>query len=215
MMIRTVFVAMLALVLGCQTTREAYYNAWESMGYAKRERLVDNVKDASAAQTDAQKQFTSALEQFKSVVNFDGGNLEKMYNKLNDEYEECADRADTVNSRIASVKNVGTALFDEWKGEIKGMEDASLKSKSQDLYNKTEGSYKEMTARMDKAAASMAPVLKRFQDRVTFIKHNLNAQAISSLKGTEMELGAEIDALIKDMEASIKQADQFISEIKG
>ena len=38
----------------------------------------------------------------------------------------------------------------------------------------------------------MEPVLTKFKNRVLFIKHNLNAQAIASLKGTEIELGGEI-----------------------
>jgi ElaB/YqjD/DUF883 family membrane-anchored ribosome-binding protein len=200
---------------GCQTTREAYYNAWEGLGYAKRERLVDNVKEAASAQEEAKQEFTSALEQFKSVVNFDGGNLEKMYNKLNDQYEDCEDQAETVRDRIASVKNVATALFGEWSGEISEMTDASLKSKSQQLLDRTRSSYDQLAARMDNAAASMDPVLKGFKDRTLFIKHNLNAQAIASLKGTELELGREIDALIKQMETSIAEADKFIAELNA
>ncbi len=206
----------LATLVGCQTTREAYYNAWENFGgYAKRERLVDYVKKASAEQTEAKEQFTSALEQFKSVVNFDGGDLEKMYNKLNKEYEACASQADDVRGRIASVRNVGTAMFTEWKGEINEINDANLKGKSQGLYDKTEESYNGLLARMDTAAGAMDPVLTSFKDRVLFIKSNLNAQAIASLKGTEMELGQEIDSLIKQMEASIAEADKFIKEINA
>lgn len=214
---RTALVALFAassLLVGCQSTREAYYNAWESFGgYAKRERLVDNVKSAAKAQEQAKQQFTSALEQFRSVVNFDGGDLEKMHGKLNDQYEQCEDRAATVKSRIASVKNVARALFDEWGGEIKEMSDPSLKAKSRQLYDRTRDSYDELVARMDAAAGSMDPVLKSFKDRVLFIKHNLNAQAIASLKGTELELGREIDALIKQMESSIAEADKFIAEL--
>lgn len=204
----------LAMIAGCQTTREAYYNTWENFGgYAKRERLVDYVQKASAEQTEAKEQFTTALEQFKSVVNFDGGDLEKMYNKLNKEYEACADQADDVRGRITSVRNVGTAMFTEWKGEINEITDASLRGKSQSLYDKTEVSYNELLKRMDSAAAAMNPVLTSFKDRVLFIKSNLNAQAIASLKGTEMELGKEIDGLITQMEASIAEADKFIKEI--
>ena len=50
---------------------------------------------------------------------------------------------------------------------------------------------------MERAQQKIEPVLVPLRDRVLFLKHNLNAQAISSLKGTEMELGKEIDALIK------------------
>jgi len=207
--------ALISPLIGCQTTRTAYYNAWEKMGYAKRERLVDNVKAARQEQVDAKQQFATALEQFKSVVNFQGGDLEKLYNKLEKEYKRCDSEAGSVRSKIQSVKNVATALFDEWKGEIGQMKDASLKGKSQQLLDQTKSNYDEMISRMDAAAASMNPVLEKFNDRVLFIKANLNAQAIASLKGTEVELGGDIDKLIKDMQTSIDEADKFISGLES
>jgi Skp family chaperone for outer membrane proteins len=203
------------LLVGCATTREMYYDAWEGMGYAKRERLVDNVKEARDEQAQAKQEFASALEQFKSVVNFQGGDLEAMYNKLNKSYERSESQAGEVRDKITGVKRVATALFDEWQGEIKEMkDDPSLRASSQKLYDQTKQSYGEMIARMDSAAASMDPVLSRFKNRVLFVKHNLNAQAIASLKGTEIELGGEIERLIKEMEASIAEADEFIAEIQ-
>lgn len=204
----------LALLAGCQTARTAYYNAWEGIGYAKRERLVDNVKAAQQEQTEAKKEFANALEQFKSVVNFDGGDLEKAYNKLNDSYASCTAQADAVKSKIGSVKNVADALFKEWQGEIKQMgDDPTLQASSQTLLDKTRANYGEMIKRMDGAAATMDPVLKKFQGRVLFLKHSLNAQAIASLKGTEVELGGQIETLIREMEASIRQAEEFIAQV--
>src|SRR4051794_31877396 len=157
-------IALLApLVGGCSATRGAYYNAWEKLGYAKRERLVDDVKSARDEQAKAKQQFASALEQFKSVVNYKGGDLEGTYNKLNKQYEACDDRAKGVKSKIGTVKNVSVALFDEWKGEVSQMkDDPSLQQKSQQLYDKTHQSYDQMISRMDIAAASMDPVLTHF-----------------------------------------------------
>ena len=206
---------LLSLVPGCATTRSMYYNTWEKFGYAKRERLVDNVKEARQEQVEAKQQFASALEQFKSVVNFQGGDLEKVYNKLNKEYERSEGQATAVRDKITGVKRVATALFDEWKGEIGQIENASLKSKSRDLFDQTRDNYDQMITRMDAAAASMDPVLQNFKDRVLFLKGNLNAQAIASLKGTELELGSDIDNLIREMEASIREADEFIQNLEG
>jgi hypothetical protein len=204
-----------ALAGGCATTRKAYYNTWEKFGYAKRERLVDNVKAARQEQVDAKKQFATALEQFRSVVNFNGGDLEKLYNKLDKEYQRSDAEAGRVKGKIQSVKNVATALFVEWQDEIGEMKDASLKQKSRVLLDRTRGSYQEMIQRMDAAAGTMDPVLTKFKDHVLFIKHNLNAQAIASLKGTELELGGDVEKLIREMEASIAEADAFIAEVQG
>jgi len=212
-----VTLALLApLAGGCATTRKAYYNTWEKFGYAKRERLVDNVKAARQEQVDAKKEFASALEQFKSVVNFKGGDLETVYNKLNKEYQRCESQAGEVRDKIQSVKNVATALFQEWEGEVQQIkDDPSLQRQSRELLDRTKGNYKEMIDRMDAAAATMDPVLTKFKNRVLFLKANLNAQAIASLKGTELEMGGDIDRLIQEMQKSIEEADQFIQGIQG
>lgn len=197
---------------GCSVARESYYNAWEKMGYPKRERLVDNVKKARDSQNEAKEQFVSALEQFKAVTHFSGGDLEKAYDKINGQYSKCKDSAENVKSRIATVKNVADALFAEWRGEIKEIkDDDSLQRQSQSLYDKTHENYDGMIARMDKAAGTMEPVLTKFHNRVLFLKANLNAQAIASLAGTETELASGIDALVKEMERSIEEADAFIA----
>jgi hypothetical protein len=60
----------------------------------------------------------------------------------------------------------------------------------------------------------MDPVLKRFNDQVLYLKHNLNAQAIASLQTTAAGIDTDVSALIKDMEASIAEADDFIKQMK-
>ncbi len=212
----TILLGLTLLPAGCSSTREAYYNTWEKMGYAKRERLVDNVKEARQEQVEAKQQFANALEQFKSVVNFQGGDLEKMYNKLDKEYQASDKQAGAVRDKITGVKRVAVALFDEWKGEIAEIKgDPTLQTQSRRLLDETRDNYGQMIERMDAAAASMDPVLTKFKNRVLFLKHNLNAKAIASLRGTELELGDDIDELIRQMEASIAEADAFIAEIEA
>ena len=61
----------------------AYYKTMEGLGIEKRDILVDRVEEARDAQGDASEQFASALEQFRSTVHFNGGDLEKIYDHLN------------------------------------------------------------------------------------------------------------------------------------
>ena len=48
---------------------------------------------------------------------------------------------------------------------------------------------------------------------INYLKHNLNAHAIASLKQELVSVEGDISALIKDMETSIKEADSFISKM--
>jgi hypothetical protein len=212
-----VLIGLTLLPAGCASTRKAYYNAWENFGgYAKRERLVDNVKEARQEQVEAKEQFVSTLEEFKSVVNFEGGDLEKVFNKLDKEYQQADKQAAVVRDKITGVKRVSAALFTEWKGEIAEIkDDPTLQRQSNDLLEQTRGNYDQLIQRMDAAAASMDPVLAKFKNRVLILKHSLNARAIASLRGTEVELGNDIDELVRQMEASIAEADAFISQIES
>jgi hypothetical protein len=57
-------------------------------------------------------------------------------------------------------------------------------------------------------------VLGRLKDQVLYLKHNLNARAIASLKGESASIQADIGRLIEEMNAAVKKADAFIGELK-
>ena len=204
------FFALLVLSLlltGCQ---RAYYGALERIGIEKREVLVDRVREARDSQDEAKEQFRDALEEFSALVNFDGGDLEATYEDLNREYERSEDRADELRDRIDAVHDVATALFDEWEEELDQYEDRSLRRASEQQLRETRRRYEDLLAAMERAERKMIPVLEAFEDQVLFLKHNLNARAIASLEGTVTEVETDVDALIRDMEASIAEADAFI-----
>ncbi|GAB1264709.1 DUF2959 domain-containing protein [Aurantivibrio infirmus] len=199
-------------LLACETT---YYSAMEQVGVHKRDILVDRVQEGRESQLDAQKQFRSALEQFKSVVDFDGGNLEKRYNKLNKEFEASEDSAEEIHERVDGIESVAKALFKEWKSELAEYSSASLRRQSQEQLNATQRQYDQLISAMRSAEAKLDPVLDAMRDQVLFLKHNLNASAIKSLKGEVVTINRDVDRLLAAMEEAISEADKFISQMKS
>ncbi|HQR14062.1 MAG TPA: DUF2959 domain-containing protein [Nitrospira sp.] len=195
---------------GCQT---AYYETMEKLGYHKRDLMVSDVKKARDAQQDAKEQFKSALDRFTKTLNIQGGELQDKYEVLNDEYQQSDKRAQAVRSRIASVEDVSDALFTEWEGELKQYANASLRQKSQQQLRQTRTQYGQLIKAMKRAEAKMDPVLAELKDHVLVLKHNLNAQAIASLKSELTTVEGNIDVLIKDLNASIHEADTFIASM--
>ena len=63
--------------------------------------------------------------------------------------------------------------------------------------------------------ASMEPVLSQFRNQVLNLnlKHNLNAAAIGSLRGTADTFQGDLQRLLKQMNASIAEADQFVQTL--
>lgn len=66
---------------------------------------------------------------------------------------------------------------------------------------------------MQRAEKKLDPVLAAYRDRVLFLKHNLNARAIASLRSERAKIEADIGALVADMNRSIAEADAFIKDM--
>lgn len=193
---------------GCTST---YVSAMKKFGYETRDLLVDQVGDTRSRQEATKEQFASALEQFKATFNYDGGDLEAAYNKLQKDYDRCVAQADDLQDEIAGMKRLGTAMFNEWEDDIELQTVPEYKKAMIKQRKDTLKAYDEMVAKMDDAAAKMDPVLEGFEGRVLFLKSSLNAQAIASLQTNADELIDGIEVLIAEMNKSIAEADEFIA----
>ncbi|MDP0489757.1 MAG: DUF2959 domain-containing protein [Verrucomicrobiota bacterium JB023] len=204
--------SILALLLtSCST---AYYAAMDKLGYEKRHILVDRVKNAKESQIDAKEQFASALDEFIAVTNYQGGELEKVYRRIDSSYKKSVDRANDVKGRNDAVERTGKALFKEWNREIKQFTDPELAAASRQQYVAAEERYEELLVAMRSAEAKLDPVLKTFNDQTLFLKHNLNAKAINALESQVTQVKIDVNRLIRDMERSIAEADRFISQMR-
>lgn len=191
-----------------------YYSGLEKIGIPKRDVLVYRVEKARDTQEETKQQFKSALEHFTAVTRFDGGDLEKLYKKLSREYEASVDKASEVKERIADIESVAAALFKEWETEITQYSNPALKQQSQNKLATTRNHYRQLITAMKNAEARIQPVLSVFNDQVMYLKHNLNAQAITSLKSELSNLQSDVSTLIASMEDSIDEANRFLSSME-
>ncbi|MDK2970970.1 MAG: hypothetical protein PWP23_725 [Candidatus Sumerlaeota bacterium] len=203
--------AALFFVTGCSSL---YYKTMENFGYEKREILVNRVQDARESQLETKEQFESALEKFQAVVGHDGGELEAKYRTLNREFERCESKAEEVGGRIDEIENVAKALFGEWEKELDQYSDPSLRRASERQLTQTLDRYNQLVNSMRDVESRIDPVLDAFRDRVLFLKHNLNAQAIASLEGDLGSLETDVASLINEMNASIEIANDFLAQME-
>jgi hypothetical protein len=189
------------------------YSAWETVGVEKRDLFKSQLRDVKDDQEDTQESFKDALTKLKEVYAFDGGNLEREYNKLNSSYENALSDADSVKKSIDKLNTIANDLFDEWREEIKSISTASYREKSREQLNETKSKYMLLHKNLVASEKRIGPVLGKLKDQVLYLKHNLNAQAISGLKAEGVRIESDIQKLMKDMEASSREADEFIKTL--
>ena len=200
-----------ALLAGCSS---AYYSTWEKFGVYKRDLLKKRVIAARDDQKEAGQQFKDALTRLKELYGFQGGNLEKIYASLKSDLDRSTAKAESVRKRVKDVETVANDLFDEWETELKQISSDSLRDKSRVQLRDTRRRYETLHDALKRAEKNMDPVLTQFRDQVLFLKHNLNAQALSSLQKEALNIQDDISKLLAEMDRSIRQADSFIKELR-
>jgi hypothetical protein len=205
-------VSLVSWPVGC---KRSYYKAMATLGKEKRDILVSRVRDSKKDQQQAKTQIKTTMESFQALTGFQGGSLEKNYKTLNGEYEKAADTAEKLHNRIDSIDQVSSDLFREWQKEIDGMENKTLATRSTAMLRQSRLNEAAYIKSMRQTEARMTPVIRAFRDQVTFLKHNLNARAIGSLKGSSAKMSTDVDVVLVSLDGSMAQADTLIASLNA
>ena len=201
----------LAYLGGCASVQ---YKALEKVGIHKRDILIDRVESARESQTETKDQVVSAYQQFRNLVTVNDGGLEKRYKALTKAVNRSKDKTEELDDRINSVESVAAALFSEWTVELNQYSSPALRSQSAKNLSTTKNRYQQMIRRMRTAQSRIKPVLYVLEDQTLYLKHNLNARAISGLQGEVDAIEGKVNTLIQEMEAAVQEANHFLKGMK-
>ncbi|MGK0188125.1 MAG: hypothetical protein ACI9R3_003917 [Verrucomicrobiales bacterium] len=191
-----------------------YFGALEKVGVHKRDLMIKRVLKARDAQEEAKEQFQTTLQQFSQVTGFDGGKLQETYETLQAAYDRSEVKAKAVKSRNDDVENVSKALFREWQAEVKTFENRDLQVNSERQLRAARQKYEQLMTAMRRAEDRIDPVLRAFRDQVLYLKHNLNARAISSMQGELRRVEIDVASLVREMERAIGEAEAFVRSME-
>ena len=203
---------LLALSAGCSSVQ---YSALEKVGIHKRDLLVSNVEDARDSQAETREQLVTAYEELTALIGFDGGELEARYKRLSKEVTRSQDEIDELDGHLEDIDRVSRDLFEEWQSELDLYNNASLRADQAKKLDLSRKQFATMRDRMQQARDRVDPVMAVLNDNVLYLKHSLNAQALDALRGQATLLEGQVDALIRDMQAAIDEADAFIANMRG
>ena len=206
-----VITVLLTLAAGCSSVQ---YSALEKVGIHKRDILVDNVEDARDSQAETREQLVTAYEELSTLIGFDGGDLEAQYKRLSSEVERSQDSIDELDEHLDDIDRVSQDLFEEWEAELEQYNSPALRADQAQKLKLSRKQFASMRDRMQTARERVDPVMAVLNDNVLYLKHSLNAQALDALRGQASLLEGQVEALIRDMQVAIDEADAFIAKMR-
>ena len=195
----------------CSTVK---YQALEKVGIYKRDILVDRVEDARDSQEETKEELVEAYAELNTLIGVEGGDLERQYQALDKKVERSRDAIEELDNHLKAIDTVSEDLFEEWQQELGQYNSATLRRDQEKKLAESRQQFTALRARMQTARERVDPVMAVLNDNVLYLKHSLNARALDALRGEATALEGKVDALIRDMQLAIDEADRFIRQMR-
>jgi hypothetical protein len=183
-------------------------------GVKQVERLVKASGDTVKAVADTKLQLVKTLDIYNALMADDAKDRKKLYNSLQKEMENTEKRRATIGEVAATMSAEADTLFKQWTDSAAAIENADLRKKSEERLAATKASYAEIGTVGQKASDLYGPFMKDLQDQVTFLGHDLNAEAVASLKPEAAKINEAASKLIQSIDDTITTANTNIGALR-
>ena len=183
-------------------------------GVKQVERLVKASGNTVKAIGDTKVQLMKTMDVYNSLFADDAENRKKIYNSIQKEMENTEKRRAKIGEEAAKMNAEADALFKDWTNSTAAIESPDLRKRSEERLNATKASYAEIGTAAQKAGDMYGPFMKALQDQITFLGHDLNPDAVASLKPDAAKLNEKADQLIKSIDDTIETANTNIGALR-
>jgi hypothetical protein len=183
-------------------------------GVKQVEQLVKKAGSTVQAISETKLQFTKTVDVYNSIFADDAQDRKSLYKKLQGEMETTEKRRAEVAKRADEMKLEADLVFKSWADSAGAISSPDLKKRSEERLTKTKARFAEIEAAGQKAREAYAPIMKTLQDQVTYLGHDLNAEAVSSLKPDAAKVNAQAQDLGKKVDDMIAVANKNITALR-
>jgi len=192
-----------------------------AVGFAQDEgvkQIQELIKKANAGVesiNDTKAQLQKTMEAYNAVLAPDVKDRRDAYKKLQKEVNESEKKRAVVATRNGEMNVEAGKLFKTWEGSTAAIQDPELRKRSQDRLAQAKKRYSDIQANGQGAARLYTPFMKALQDQVTYLGHDLNPGAVTSLKPEADKLNAQAKELFSAIDKTTAAATSNISQLSA
>jgi uncharacterized protein YdhG (YjbR/CyaY superfamily) len=183
-------------------------------GVKRVEQLIKSAGSTVQAISEAKLQFMKTIDVYNAILAEGAKDRKKLYKKLQSEMESTEEKRAEVGRRADQMRLEAGIVFKSWADSTVGIENPDLRKRSEERLEKTKDRCAEIESAGRSAVEVYAPVMKALQDQVTYLGHDLNAEAVASLKPDAEKVNAQAQELTKRVDEAIGIANTNINALR-
>ena len=203
-----------ALAIAAGVAVAGLARAQQDQGVKQVEALVKASGNTVQAISQTKLQLMKTMDVYNALMAEDAKDRKKLYRDLQKEMENTQKQRAEITTRAGAMGTEADTLFKSWETSAAAIESESLRKRSAERLKHTKESYAEIGTVGQKAARLYDPVMKTLADQVKYLGHDLNPQAVASLKPDAEKLNKKVQELGKAIDDTITTTNTKIAAIR-
>jgi len=202
----------LAVVTGVAVA--GFASAQQDEGVKQVEALVKASSSTVEAISLTKVQLMKTMDVYNALVAIDAKDRKKLYRDLQKEMENTQKRRAEIMTKAGAMTSEADTLFKSWEVSAAAIESPSLRARSEERLKKTRANFAEIGAAGKRATDLYDPIMKTLADKVRYLGHDLNADAVASLKPDSEKLNKDVEKLGRAIDDTINNTNANIDAFR-
>ena len=191
-----------------------FASAQQDEGVKQVEALVKASSSTVEAISLTKVQLMKTMDVYNALVAIDAKDRKKLYRDLQKEMENTQKRRAEIMTKAGAMTSEADTLFKSWEVSAAAIESPSLRARSEERLKKTRANFAEIGAAGKRATDLYDPIMKTLADKVRYLGHDLNADAVASLKPDSEKLNKDVEKLGRAIDDTINNTNANIDAFR-
>ncbi len=193
------------LVAGCAGTSE------RSESVEQVDALLQRIERVQAETAVAKESAHAALNELCTLVspNFQG-DAAMAFAKFITAAEASEEQGESLRDSVEPMANAADDMFRRWTKDMEAFGNSRMRQRSQTRLDETRTRYQGIVGATQAAQIALDAFHDDLRDHALFLRHDLNATSVASLRSDVREMRQQIDGLDMRFDATVAAAREYV-----
>ena len=177
-------------------------------------KFVKTVENTNKGIREAREQVQKTVDIYNSIVDVTAKDNKGAYKDLVNNTGDCDKKVTNVGPRVDEMNAEATTYFGGWKASTASITDPGLKSKGEARLAESQARFNKIAAASKDARRDFDTLMTDLKNQSTFLGHDLNPDAIKSLKPDAVKFNSRATATLGKIDAVVKMNEEYATSMK-
>ena len=188
--------------------------AFAQSGPDQTQKLAKSVESTVKSIGETRLQLEKTLAGYNSIMEQTAKDTKDAYKSLGKDITESEKKVGEARLKVDEMNAEATRQFTAWKESTAAITDPSLKKRSEARLVDAQSRYDKIAAAGKDARQSFDSLMNDLKNQATFLGHDLNASAISSLKPDAAKFNTRAKTVFDKIDGVNKMFEDYVTSIK-